>query len=237
MSRNSTLANALLLLKGEIGLSLTALVNVAQDSELYTLLDTKQQWLADKYEWPFLETRGSVTITAGEGGRYGTFPTTLRAEKLSDVSVLFNERWQPVTYGIGNDEYNTFSSGDGSVAVQAQDPIMKWRLYGTTQFEIWPIASSAQTVRFTGQATLTSLKAASVYSDTTTLDLDDILVVLFAAAEKLSRMKKTDAAQKLAMAEDRLNTLRSNYPGKDQMVVFGGSSDRRPIQRVSVASP
>ena len=236
MSRNATLASALLLLKGEIGYSTTGSVNTAQDTELYTLIDTKQQWLASKYDWPFLERRADVSIVADTAGRYATFPTTVDLERLRSVEVLYNDRWQEVEYGIGASEYNAYSSGDGSVTAVLQDPIGRWSMYSTTQFEIWPLGSDAQTIRFTGQAPLTTLFSASVYSGAATLDLDNILVVLFAAAEKLARMKKADATAKFAMAEDRLAVLRANYPTRARSVVMGGAQSRRPVRYISIAT-
>jgi hypothetical protein len=207
--RNNTLANALKMLKGELGITLTSGVGTAQDQELYTLLDLKQQWLAGEFDWPFLQVDKDVTVAAQ--ARYATLPTSSQLDfsRQFATNVMFSTKWKEVVYGIGIEQYNTFSSGDGGVAAVYLDPIERWRYDNDgTEFEVWPRPVAAQTFRFSGMRPLTSLKSANAYLDTLTLDLDDIMVVMFCAAEKLSRLKPEQAKLKLDIANQRIKTIK-----------------------------
>ena len=92
-----------------------------------------------------------------------------------------------------------------------------------------------------------SATLAALTGDSDTCDLDDLLIVLFTAAEFLARDKKQDAGAKLAKAQARLNELRANLPARDETFILGGANpwarrnygttnlDRRPTVAVSPA--
>jgi len=104
-----------------------------------------------------------------------------------------------------------------------------------TLFEIWPIPASSQTVRFTGQRNISPLIA-----DTDTADLDDLMIVLFSAAEILTRNKQQDAPLKLQKAQSRLNYVRAAYPRRTSHVVFGGGQEpeikKKVVPMIIIAS-
>lgn len=231
MARGTTLANVLLALKGELGFSLTSGVAAASDQELYTLLDNKQKWLSSEYDWPFLKQQGDVSIVAGD--RYLNVPTNINFERPVNVTTLWTTFWHPVLFGIGAPEYNALSSGDGGVPVYNLNPVARWdwKPGDPSKFEIWPIPTQNQLVRFTGQAPLTSLKTTGAYDPTKTFDLDDMMVVFYAAAEKLASMKRQNAQAMLAMAESRFNRIRASYAHRTMPLVLGGGLDR-PYKRV-----
>jgi len=72
------------------------------------------------------------------------------------------------------------------------------------------------------------------YVTSQTLDLDDLLVVLYAAAELLMRSKQADAQMKLSMAEARFNYLRAAYPTRRRSVVLGGAAHPPRKRLVSI---
>lgn len=234
MARNTTLANALLMLKGEINVSLTSGVAAAMDQHFYTLIDNKQKWLASEYDWPFLKEKKDVSLVGGT--RYYTLPTEIIFERMTRVDVLYNQKWEPVDFGIGPEEYNCYSSGDGSVPIAASDPTLKWdwKDGDETQIEVWPIPVAASTLRFSGQRVLTDLKnGTSNYVTSQTLDIDDLLVVKFVAADYLSAQDQKNSQLKLAEAEIRLNRIRAVYPQKDEKsraIIFGGGRSNPPIK-------
>lgn len=238
MARNTTLANALLMLKGEVGDSLVSGVAAAADQTYYTLLDNKQKWLASEWDWPFLRTRVDIAVTAGalDGDRYYTLPTTINFDRPVKVSVLSNSYWHPIEFGIGEKEYNQYSSGDGAVAAVQSYPVQRWdwKAGSDTQIEVWPLASEAQTLRFEGQALPGTLKTGSAYDPSAALDLDDLLVVYFVAAQVLAREKQEDSKIKLAMAEQRLNRVRAGYPQRSGTYVLGGVIDRPNKRNVPI---
>lgn len=227
------------MLKGECGHSLVAGTGAAADQYFYTLLDNKQKWLASEYDWPFLKQRADVVLIPGTGvgSRYYTLPTTLNFERPVSVTTLFSTTWQEVEFGIGAEEYNVQSSGDGSVAAVQGSPVQKWDWKAGDQLsiEVWPLPSIAGTLRFEGQRTLTDLKSAGAYSSALKLDLDDLLVVLYVAAEVLANEKQDDSKIKLAMAEQRLNRIRAVYPSRPSgPFVLGGSIDRQQRRNIPI---
>jgi hypothetical protein len=228
MPRGVTLANTLLALKAEIGYSLTAGVAAADDQQLYRLIDNEQKRLAADYDWPHLDKYADVA--AGVGTRNLNFPgTAVVLERPLRVERKFNTLWQEISHGIEDRDYNTVDSDLG----RTMDPIQKWRLNsdGST-FEVWPVPATAQTVRFHGQRPITSLQTAGVYDPTKVLDLDDILVVLFVAANRLLRMKQQDGELMLQRAQNRLQMLRvSGPPIRQRETILGGDSSGERLRR------
>ncbi len=227
MARGTTLTNLLAMLNAELGNS--TVTNTARDAEYMVLLSNKQKWFTTEYDWPFLERRWDVLSPANT--QYVTFPTTDDAgvstipnfERMPQVDVHWNNVWQPVKYGISIDEYNAL---DYSLAQQS-DPIQRWRASSNpnepsnpNQFEVWPVPVTNQTVRFIGQRTVLPLAIG-----TDTADLDDMLLVLAVAAEKLTRAKQADAQMKLTEVMRRLQWTKQNYPTRDKRRLLGGGGD------------
>ncbi len=214
------------MLKAELGYSLVSGVATADDQTLYRLLDNEQKRLAADFDWAFLDKY--TDVAAGVGSRNLTLPTDIVFERPVRVERKFNLLWQDIEHGITDADYNI---SDSDLA-RTMDPIRKWRLKsdGTT-FEVWPIPSTAQTVRFHGQRTITSLQTAGAYDPTKTLDLDDLLVVLFVAANRLARAKQADAQIMLTRANDRLQMLRASGPPITQREVILGGNQSDASQR------
>lgn len=225
------------MLKAELGYNLTSGVATADDQQLYRLIDSEQKRLAGDYDWPFLDKYADVSATVATQNL--TFPTSsVVLERPLRVERKFNTLWQEIDHGITDEEYNVIDSSLG----RQMDPIQKWRLNsdGTT-FEVWPIPATAQTVRFHGQRPLTSLLTTGAYDPTKTLDLDDILIVLFVAANRLARTKQADGALMLQRAENRLQMLRASGPAvQERTIILGGRDDEKPRRTVGmtvVAAP
>jgi hypothetical protein len=232
MPRGTTLANVLLMLKAEIGYTLTASVATADDQQLYRLIDNEQKRLAADFDWSFLDKYTDVAATVGS--RNLTLPTTIVFERPTIVVRLFNTLWQEIGHGISEGEYNITNSDLGV----RQDPIQRWRMNsdGTT-FEVWPIPATAQTVRFHGQRPITSLQTAGAYDSAKTLDLDDLLVVLFVAANRLLRMKQQDGQLMLARAQARLQMLRVSSPtlfARDTILGGNATDEAKPRRNVGM---
>ncbi len=231
MPIGTTLANVLLMLKAELGYNLTAGVATADDQQLYRLVDNEQKRLASDYDWPRLDKYADVAAAATT--RNLTLPTSIVFERPVRVERKFNTLWSDIKHGILDTDYNVVDSDLGRM----MDPIQKWRLNsdGTT-FEIWPIPSTDQTVRFHGQRPLSTLLAAGVYDPTKTLDLDDLLVVLFVAANRLKRMKQADGDVMMARAQQRLQMLRASGPSITQRetILGGGEASERPRRNVGL---
>lgn len=223
------------------------------DNNFNQLLSNKQNWLATKFDWPFLEQRWDLAAAAGS--RYLSIPTSpntpggsglvINFERPVLVEVYFNSFYHSLCEGIGSAQYNHLNSDNG---VQ-MDPVQHWRfasnINDTTanRIEIWPIPASAQTIRFTGQRALNTLFSASNSAATNnalTADLDDLLLVLMVAAEYLASLQSPLASVKAQMAADRLQQLRAGYPQPCEPIVLGrprtwNRQQRRVVPMIVVA--
>lgn len=226
MARGNTLLNIRNMVKAEIGdYSGT---NTNADAELNILLSNKQLWLATEYAWPFLERRWDVAVAPGT--QYINLPTVddagvtaaLNFNRMPHVQVHYNLQYYPVTYGINGEQYNTLDFALG----QQADPIQRWRLSSNpdetnnpNQFEVWPVPTVAQTIRFVGQRVPFTLAA-----DGDKADMDDILLVYLVAADRLARLKQPDAQLMLSKAQRVLQNQRQVYPTKDKVRILGGGT-------------
>lgn len=228
MPRGTTVTNLLAMLKAEIGDY--AGTNTTRDAELTVLLSNMQKRLVSEHYWPFLERHWDVACPARQ--QYVTLPTTtsgdpetetvaINLDELPKVTVLWNQLYQPVELGIDEEQYNTFNFAFG----QTSDPIQRWRLATNpnevndpNQFEVWPVPVTAQTIRFTGERAVQTLSIA-----TDTADLDDMLLVLFVAAERLARSEKADSQIKMQMAQRRLQWLKQGYTPKRKRRMLDGT--------------
>jgi hypothetical protein len=220
------------MLKRELGIDPGT--NADLDLELNGLLEDRQQWLSGEYDWPFLEHRWSVNCPIGE--QFLGFPTTTdEAETLAInfdrpyyVEVFYVQKWEPVDYGIGATEFNIWNS----YLLEKNDPIQRWMFHDDSDFEVWPLPATAQIVRFTAKRNVVTLRTNGSYNDSAVLDLDDLLVVYFTAAERLLRNKQADASAKLQLAQERMRVVRATYPSRTRKVVLGSDKYDGPVRRV-----
>ncbi len=216
MARGTTLANLRVMLKAALGKT----SGTALDTTYNQLLSDKQKWLADEFEWPFLE--GPFDLPVPQNSRYLSFPTVdnegntsaLNLEWPLTAEIYWSQIYTPLMYGVGSEQFNVLNS---DLPGQYQDPIENWRWSESGQIEIWPMNATAQVIRFTGQRTLDTLVA-----DTDTADLDDQIIVYAVAAELLARAKQADAGAKQQLFLERFRAIRAHYPTKQNGLVFGG---------------
>lgn len=223
MARGTQLSVLLSMLKGELGLSVAP--NPAQDGELKQLLSFAQMWLAREFLWPFLRNRWDVVVNPQQ--QYVDFPTVddegdvnaIDLDRMPLVEVLWTTQYKSVEYGIGSEQYNTLDIKRGEYS----DPIQRWRvaddIQNENQFEVWPVPTIQQTVRFTGLRAVQPLEA-----DIDPADLDDVLIVLCVAAQKLTRSKQADAGMKTENFKRQLAILKQNSPSDDRQLTLGCGS-------------
>ena len=213
------------MLKAEVGQSINA-AYTQKDTIFNTLLSDMQKWLAGEYDWPFLEDRWDTALLAT--GRYYNNPTNAQVsgantninfERPVNAMTKWNQTWQDVEYGIGADEYNYVDSDQG----ETQDPVQRWRMASEAKFEVWPVPASSltQTLRIEGQRAMDALTA-----DADTADLDDMLIVYFAAANLLANAGAKNAQIMLGAAQQRLARLRGAYPARTRQYIIGGGDGK-----------
>jgi hypothetical protein len=164
-----------------------------------TIRDTQER-LYDQFDWPFLKVYRDKVLSAGE--RYYDVPDDMNLERIIAVDVLVGSVWSPVERGITLDDLSQFNSDQGA----RSDPVLKWDVIDTgdgEQLEVWPIpASNGGTLRITGFRQLSPL-----VEDSDRADLDDQLIVSFAAAEVLAGRNDNEAQLKLSQGTTRLKML------------------------------
>jgi hypothetical protein len=134
---------------------------------------------------------------------------------------------ESLPFGIGSAEYSTLDSENDV----RSDPVLKWDMRDGNQFEVWPLPGTNATatdgiVRFWG---IRNLKP--VLQDADIFELDDDMIVLYAAAELLLSRDQKDAQAKLDQAAAIYQRARGGSTKHRGMIVLGGGSTqpaRRP---------
>lgn len=221
MAYGVTLGQLVDQVRAEIGASVNPAQGVGQLAQLKQTLSRTQARLYADFNWPHLISRRDETLMLGE--RYYTFNADVNFEKIVKAEVLYTNTWRPVDYGIPNTAYNYVNSEVNSES----DPVRRWQHYERGQFEVWPIpASAGQILRFTATLNLRPLLA-----DSDVADLDSDLLVLFTAAELLTRLKSADAQAKQSLAASHYKNLRGNQVKTNVFMMGGG------LQRTEAIKP
>lgn len=222
MARNVTLSNLVQDLRRELRLAESpALGKNVVETHKYALRSTQKQ-LHAKYKWPFMRVYRDVAMSAGE--RYYAFPDDISLEDAIGAEVKYSNTWASMEFGIGESDYNAVNSD----ADQRNDPPVKWDLYrdpddNGDMFEAWPIpASDSPVVRFHGIKTLRDLVV-----DDDVCDLDDLLIILYAAVD-LVPDKRTKLQLAKAIAHE--NSLKARL-SKNKIFIMGGGLPVIPRRR------
>lgn len=190
--------------KAECGIELNESVATGDNARYLQLANNQISWLIGQDAWLLGKTEAEIPLTPGT--RYYTFPETTididRVETFAYVKQPNGYRY-PVHFGIGQPQFNCFANETAQ-----QDPVLRWDLVnisGSLKVEVWPLPQLAQTLMLTGLGVFTPMTV-----DGSTCPIDDLLVVLFMAAEQLARDKSSDAQAKLAKAQARLTSLKAS---------------------------
>lgn len=218
MALNTALEELIVMFRAETKQSLSPAQGINTNESAKYALRRVQEQLYQDFDWPHLRVRRDEALQAGQ--RFYSFPADLNFERV-ETSVVKgpspSDSWMAVEYGITPAEYNTYDS-EADVRV---DPVRRWAMYEGGQYEVWPIPlTTGGTLRFTGIKALGPLSA-----DQDTADLDDHLIVMFAAAEWLEANKSPLAKSKLAAAQAHYNRLRGNSR-RDPVFTLNRSKDR-----------
>lgn len=215
MARGTTLLELREMLRAEIGASSNVAMGVNTTNQYDHVLRRTQDRLWADHNWDFGYIQRDETLIQGE--RYYAFDADIDFDRIVSAHVKWDNKWQPVNYGISTAEYNAHDSDLGEV----NDPVTRWRHHEDNQFEVWPVpASNGSVLRFEAIKKLTPL-----ISPSDVAVLDDNLIVLFAAAELLARSKAADAPAKLAQAQALFNKLKGNALKGDRFI-YGGAISR-----------
>lgn len=210
MARGTQLLKLVEMLREEVNRATNVAVGNDDLPGLKNKLSRTQEVLWDEYDWPFLrQVFPAKQMQAGE--RYYDFPVGLSVNRIDDndgtdgpgVVCWFSNLPVPIKRGIGFNEYAIYNSDNGV----RQEPALAWDVRWTgakDQFEVWPVpVTNTASIQFKGIRKLRPLIA-----DSDVADLDDQMIVLFAAAEILSRQGSASAPDIGALAKARFARLK-----------------------------
>lgn len=227
MARGTQLLQLVTMLRDETGRANSVAVGVDDLPQLKTVLRRVQETLYEKHPWPFLRTVfDRIPLQAGE--RYYDYPSNLNFERIEDVAVWDSGTPLSVTRGIGFNEYAVYDS-ESDVRC---DPMLRWDVRWTgskEQIEAWPVPSTNNLeLQFIGIRKLRPLIANSDVAD-----LDDQMIVLYAAAELLPKGSEL-AKLKLELALDRYKTCKGTAATGQQTFRMGSGPAHTERGRVTV---
>lgn len=225
MARNVTLGELIDDVRAEAGHSLQSNLGTSMREVLVKIIQRQQRRLWEDFDWTFLRVERDVAVQNGQ--RYYDFPVDLSLERLEKVEFKYGDRWIPVRYGIGREQYDLHDSDRDIRAF----PVERWKEHENNQIELWPIPSqngsvpqSSNIIRFHGIRKLRPLVA-----ENDTADLDDTLLVLFSAAEILAREKSADAGLKLQLAEKHYARVKARNSKSETFSLAGDPPERMPM--------
>ncbi len=244
MARGTLSQTVLSMLKAEVGDF--AGTNTVRDAELYQLMSNKQLELVMEYDWSFMEARWDAAVAPSQ--QLVSWPTvtdegltaTVNFDEINKLEVLYNNIYQPMFYGIGSAQYN-FSNFQ--LLGQTLDPISNWReaadpsdAVNPLKFEIWPVPSTAQTVRISGERQPTLITGTGIK-----VDLDDMLVALGVAADLLFYKNPQKATRVMQRFQSHLKRLGGQSKTSDKPRSLAGDCGepgqfRKDIKLVAIAA-
>ncbi len=214
MARGTQLGELVTQLRSEMKLSDSAAHSVNRLASMKLKLRQVQERLWLEYDWPFMI--GNYEKTLAAGSRYYDLPVD--PGRINSVHVKWQEHWLPLNFGIGTEQYNQFSADETT----RLDPATHWDFYNDSgeQFEVWPVpATNGSIVRFDGVGNLSNL-----VSETDTADLDDMLIVLYAAAALMR--DPADRQVKALEADAHFKRLKKRYRPKIKSFSLGKPASR-----------
>lgn len=217
MSRGKTLVALLTQYRSEIRASVNpAHNNQVRDTQV-ELLQRTQEILWEDYNWPHLRIEREYAGAAGQ--RLYDFGTDFDIDRIEQIYFKDGGEWHPLTAGIGPQQYAVHDSD----LDQRSFPVRRWRIYEGEQVEIWPTSDQdGEADTLNGYFKVKGIRKLSpLVEDDDTADLDDRMIVLFAAAETLGASGAKDAARKLELANRRYKKLTGNLTPRRKFSMFG----------------
>lgn len=228
MARNQTLLSLLQKLRSELRLSGNPAHNASVRDSHVALLQRVQETLWEEVDWPFLRVERFQPVQAGQ--RFYDPPADLSLDRVERIAFKDGDEWCYLADGIFEQHYNSWDSRTD----ERSWPVERWRVYEDLQVELWPIpddngdpTSQNGFLKWEGIRNLRPLVA-----DDDRADLDDHLIVLYAAAELLVARGAEDAPAKLAAAEKRKRSITSSFSKIKSFSLAGNDEQPRFQARI-----
>ena len=217
MARSKTLIKLLDDLRAECHDSLNPAHNGSARDGQVKLLQRTQEWLWEDYNWPNLMIHRQYAAQAGQ--RYYDFGVDFDIERIQKIGFKSGGMFRPL--GVGIDEMD-FLAHDSDLDARSY-PVRRWRLSEDVTVEVWPISDqNGDAATREGYFKVSGIKKLSkLVDDDDRADLDDRMIVLYAAAEVLGGRGSKDASIKLNLANDRKAALQGALTKGVTIKMFG----------------
>lgn len=202
MALGTTLGQLVSMFRDEAGLASTAALSQNSLEAIKTTLRRVQDFLYTDFYWPHLVVERDEPLRAQE--IYYTFDPDLDPYRIAQAWTRDepDNDWTPVLFGITYGMRNASSVEQGDTA----DRIRAYDYYEDGQFEVWPAPDTDLGVlRFSGLR-----KLRPMIQDADRADLDDRLIVLYAASQWLARSKDPAADMVAKTADNYYRMYRAN---------------------------
>lgn len=217
MARRTTLVKLLDDLRAEARISLNPAHNAQVRLVHIKMLQRVQERLWDDFAWPHLRVQRQKPAEIGQ--RYYSVPEGMSVDRIERIELFTDGGWRLLDPGINGGHYAAWNSD-----LDARSwPPRAWQIHEDMDIEIWPISDTAGDadtlegyLRFTGIRNLNPLVA-----DTDRADLDDRMIVLYAAAEILAASGAKDAQLKLDQANAIYARHRGHLTPRKTIKMFG----------------
>lgn len=229
MARRTTLVKLLDDLRAKARLSLNPAHNVDARQAQVKLLQSVQDWLWEDFDWPHLRVTREILVQKGQ--RYYSPHEDIPIDRIERIDLWSDGAWRRILPGVGPAEYTTWNSDLG----QTNWPPRRWRIHEDEMIELWPISDvNAVSATREGVIQITGIrKLRPLVTDSDRADLDDRLLVLFAAAESLAASGAKDAQLKFDQAQSLYMRQRGNLTPRKQHRMFGIGEPQLP-RRVTI---
>jgi hypothetical protein len=216
MARGRTLLSLLDDLRSECRLSTNPAHNAQQRESQVRLLQRMQDWLYEDFPWPHLRVERQIVLQAGQ--RYYDLPDDIAMERIAHLEVRYAARWCPLESGIDPVQFAAIDSDGG----QTGWPVRRWRIWEDDRIEVWPVPDqNGDAAALEGVAKVVGTRNLwPLVDDDHVCDLDDRMIVLYAAAELLAAAGGKDAKLKLDQATRRYDTLRGELTPRRRVGLF-----------------
>lgn len=220
MARGKTLLSLLQDLRAEVRASGNAAHNASDRERQVRLLQRVQEDLWDRHDWAHLRVERTLDLQAGQ--RFYDTPADMAIDRVEKLEVRYGDVWCELGHGIEASHYSTWDSD----LDERSWPVEQWKIHEGEQIEVWPIpADNADPVSLEGRVKVTGIRTLRpLVADDDRADLDDRLIILYAAAETLAATGAKDAPLKMAAAQRREQMLLGNLTKIKQFRI--GGADR-----------
>lgn len=233
MARGTTLGKLIDDLRAETRKSLNPAHNVQVRETQVKLLQRVQERLWDEFAWPHLRIERQVPAQAGQ--RFYETPADMAVDRIEAIELFSDGGWQALQAGIGGEHYASWNSD----LDQRSWPPRRWKIAESEDIEIWPVADINANpttrdgyLRFIGIRNLRPL-----VDDNDTAELDDQIIVLYAAAEMLAAEGSKDAKLKLDQANAIYARKRSGLTPRRTYRMFGVGGPHPPRRMIAHYRP